>query len=158
MLTVLMQFMSDWGMLLLWFLVFLAILYLVWERKASRALALGAVVVFGSGFSSFLKLLFQRPRPSLSPLVIESSYSFPSGHAMNSLIIYLCLVFYVILKIKNRKLKYFLMLTNGVFVCLIGMSRIYLGVHFASDVLVGYTIAFIWFGLTALFVRRFGLR
>lgn len=85
-----------------------------------------------------LKLIFSRPRPE-ARLIEESGFSFPSGHAMMSLAFYGFLIF-IILKsnVKHKKLLTTLLI---ILIILIGLSRIYLGVHYPSDVFAGFTLS-----------------
>lgn len=91
-----------------------------------------------------LKALFRRARPVLpSPFVTESGWSFPSGHAMGALIAYGMLA-YVLVILFNGRGRRWIVLTAALLVLLIGASRMYLGVHYFSDVIAGYVAGMAW--------------
>ena len=77
-------------------------------------------------------------------LVKEGGYSFPSGHAMVSFGFYGFLIYLAYKKINNKKIKYPLIISLALLILLIGISRIYLGVHYATDIIGGFIIGFIY--------------
>ena len=87
----------------------------------------------------FSKLLAGRPRPSEALINMPKSLSFPSGHTLTSLVFYLLFVYIITSKMEKRK-RIFLLIIASLFALLIGFSRIYLGVHYFSDVLGGIII------------------
>ncbi len=98
----------------------------------------GTIVMFG------FKYLFGRERP-LEPLLGPAAgHSFPSGHAFSSLLFFGILIFIVIHAIKHNWLKYSLIFLLLLFSLLVGLSRIYLNVHFATDVIAGFSLAICW--------------
>jgi undecaprenyl-diphosphatase len=84
----------------------------------------------------------QRPRPEEYRIINESGYSFPSGHSMVSMAFYGLLIYWIIKHVENKYYKYILVTLLGMLIILIGTSRIYLGVHYTSDVIAGFLIAF----------------
>ena len=90
-----------------------------------------------------IKNIVGRERPNILRLVEETGYSFPSGHSMASMAFYGFLI-YLIYKsnIKNKFAKIAICIVLGLIIILIGTSRIYLGVHYASDVIAGFIISF----------------
>ena len=93
----------------------------------------------------FLKELFLRERPSFDAVYQATHYSFPSGHSMNSAAIYGFLCYLVITHlVKSNNQKMIVLTITIVLVTLIGISRIYLGVHFLTDVLAGWSAGFVW--------------
>ena len=123
-----------------WFIFILTIIMLVSKnRKITFYIVLNLLLCFVLNQS--LKFIFARTRPEDINLIIESGYSFPSGHSMVSLAYYgffIYLIFKTNMK-SNIKILYTVLLSLLVF--LIGLSRIYLGVHYASDVLAGYALS-----------------
>ena len=102
-----------------------------------------------------LKLIFMRDRPYDLMIITESGYSFPSGHAMASLgfygfIIYLLWHFNI-----TKRMKILFSIVLSILILLIGMSRIYLGVHYASDVLAGYMVSGAYLILYITFIRKY---
>lgn len=91
------------------------------------------------------KFLIARPRPSamLNYQPIES-FSFPSGHALSSLCLYASVVWLITNRLENSAIKAALWIVMAILVLLIGLSRLYIGVHFPTDVLAGWLAAAIW--------------
>jgi len=108
-----------------------------WSIAASANIALGALL------NQALKYVFLRERPGVPHLVEVSGYSFPSGHSMNSLIFYGFFIYFILKNMKHRS-KYAIAALLGLLVPMIGISRIYLGVHYASDVLAGFLVGIGW--------------
>ncbi len=99
-----------------------------------------------------LKLLFQRPRPELwPPLITEHTYSFPSGHALQGTVLYGASSYLL----ANRFPRWANWLYGGAILLVgaIGLSRLYLGVHWPLDVLAGWTVGFLWL-ITCIFLLR----
>jgi len=119
--------------------------FLAWGR---RWLFLGSwlAAVAGSAFlNHVLKGLFERPRPHFEhPLLVETSYSFPSGHAMESFVIYGMLAYLAVLALRSWESRVAVVFEAALLVVLIGFSRMYLGVHYFSDVLAGYAAGGVW--------------
>lgn len=88
-----------------------------------------------------MKYIFQRPRPDIAlRLIEESEYSFPSGHSMNCLVSYGILAYLLLRYCENRKLAKLLSIGLGLIIILIGLSRVYVGVHFPTDVIGGWSL------------------
>ena len=121
----------------------LSLIITFYLKKRNTGLIIAGCVTFNSLFSEFLKMIIQRPRPEILQLATESSYSFPSSHTLAS--VSLCGIFlYFVLKIEiDKKLRIVLSAILIILPILIGISRIYLGVHNASDVLGGSILAII---------------
>lgn len=120
-----------------------SLLWLGWRRKLAEAkffalACLGALIL-----NSGLKLFFAKSRPELwHRLIVETSFSFPSGHALGSLVLY---GFFAYLAASKRpKLAYPLYSGASILIVLIGISRLYLGVHWPTDVIAGYGVGFLW--------------
>ena len=91
-----------------------------------------------------LKMLVQRPRPEGFRLAVESGFSFPSGHSMAAMAFFGLIVWLVWHYERDRRQRLLLTVAFSAVIVLIGISRIYLGVHYASDVLGGFCAAIIW--------------
>ena len=91
--------------------------------------------------NQIIKFIMQRPRPTEFRIIEETGYSFPSGHSMVSLAFYGYLIYLIYKYINNKHLKRTLIIILSVLICIIGVSRIYLGVHYTSDVLGGFLIS-----------------
>jgi undecaprenyl-diphosphatase len=127
-----------------------AYIYIIWSLavKGYKTYAIFVFTVSVSGLllGLVLKELFQRPRP-LHKMVGAGGYSFPSGHSLGGFIFCL-LVIFLIWKLKTGRLnKYFLYFICAVFGILIGLSRVYLHVHYATDILGSFFVATGWFAL-----------
>jgi undecaprenyl-diphosphatase len=91
------------------------------------------------------KLLFARPRPSaLINYPTVESFSFPSGHAVSSLCLYATLGWIIASSLENSAAKVGIAILAAVLIFLIGMSRVYIGVHYPTDVIAGFAAAAIW--------------
>jgi len=111
----------------------------------------------GAALNQLLKELFARPRPYFEhPLVLETSYSFPSGHATMSLIFYGMLAYFWVLGLRTWRARTSVVFGAALLVLLVGFSRMYLGVHYFSDVVAGYASGGIW--LSALITGSETLR
>ena len=127
-----------------WFVVpfdVVLVLALAWRRRVREAL-FAALALGGSGLLNMAaKQSFARARPDLwASLAPEHTYSFPSGHAMGSM----TLAWVVVLLAWRTRWRWPVLLVAGPFALLVGMSRVYLGVHFPSDILAGWTAASVW--------------
>lgn len=124
------------------FLISLSILlFLVIKNKKiglSIIANLGIVTILNQG----LKFLLKRPRPTGYRLVEETGFSFPSGHSMVSLAFYGYLIYLVYKYIKNKYIKWSIIFLLSILILSIGTSRIYLGVHYTSDVIGGFLASF----------------
>ncbi|EKE03529.1 MAG: phosphoesterase PA-phosphatase related protein [uncultured bacterium] len=118
------------------------------------------LITTGGAFilNNIVKILFDRARPVVgTPVIQETGYSFPSGHAMIATCFYGALIYLSYRYIKNKRLRIFSYIFFSVFILLIGLSRVYLGVHYPSDVLAGFSLGAFWLGLCILLYRVFPL-
>ena len=122
-------------------LVALLLALLVWRRRYGEA-TFATVAVGGAALLNVLaKALFQRHRPELWPqLTPETDYGFPSGHAMGSLAVVATLV----IVLWPTRWRWLALGVGGIFVLLVGLSRLYLGVHYPSDILAGWCASLAW--------------
>ncbi len=121
-------------------------------------------VIGGEVFNLVLKAAFRRPRPDHSEILSSESWSFPSGHAMLSLVAYGMLVYLITVHVPDSARRRLAILAGGaaVLILAIGWSRIYLGAHHLSDVLAGYAAGTLWLsvcvsGIEVARRRRVGL-
>jgi membrane-associated phospholipid phosphatase len=104
-----------------------------------------AALAGGAILNQLLKELFARPRPSFAdPLLSETSYSFPSGHAMLSLVVYGVLAYFAVLALRTWRARTAVVFGVALLVALVGVSRMYLGAHYFSDVLAGFAAGGLW--------------
>jgi undecaprenyl-diphosphatase len=135
---------------------------LLWWKLRWRIAAIFAINCIGGAVLSYgLKLFFGKARPALWPqLITETSYSFPSGHALGSMVLYGFSSF--LLARCLPKQKWLIYGVAALLIIGIGGSRIYLGVHWPTDVLAGYSIGFLWISMCIslyhLEVRRWNKR
>ena len=118
---------------------------LLWNRKRREAALLGAAVTGGTLVSEALKLLFRRARPDpFFGFEAPHSYAFPSGHAVSSVCFYGVLALLLAQTLRSRGARAALWTVAVALAGLVGLSRVYLGVHYPSDVLGGYALAVVW--------------
>jgi membrane-associated phospholipid phosphatase len=109
------------------------------QRKWLTLAAWLVAVLGGEALNLLLKDLFARPRPTFEhPLVVETSYGFPSGQAMESLTVYGMLVYFAVLTVRRQSTRAVSVGGVALIVVLIGFSRVYLGAHYVSDVIGGF--------------------
>ena len=126
-------------------------IYLALRRKTRALLLVVASVGGGTVLSLVLKELFDRPRPDLVPQLSHvATASFPSGHSMLSAVVYLTLGALLARVHTRRSLKAFFLLLALTLTLLVGVSRVYLGVHWPTDVLGGWTLGAAWAALCSL--------
>jgi undecaprenyl-diphosphatase len=154
-LTTLMEFFTVVGstqVVIVLCLVIIFVLYKVLHQR--RELILFIAVVAGSPLLNLLlKEIFQRARPDLHRLIEIGGYSFPSGHAMNAFTVYGILTFLLWRHIFNRSGRTLLLLFSAFVVFMIGISRIYLGVHYPSDIIGGYFASGFWIAASIWFFQ-----
>lgn len=127
------------------FVVTIIVVILLLLKKHRREAVLFSLTIFGSALlNTQLKNIIQRPRPTLNPLQIVHDFSFPSGHADSSLVFYITLTYLVFRFTHNKKTTLAMFFLSAVIILLVGVSRIYLGVHYPSDVIAGYIFGFWW--------------
>ena len=105
----------------------------------------GLACLIGILFESLLKILIKRPRPTeFWPLASESTYSFPSGHSFIVMVLFGMLIYFTYKEIKNKKIQYLLTGIFSIIILLVGVSRIFLGIHYPTDVVGGYIIGLVF--------------
>lgn len=124
----------------IWLITFSTILFIFIKNK-KIGLCIYINLALSGGLNQILKHIVQRPRPTEYRLIDESGYSFPSGHSMVSAAFYGLLIYIIYKNVKNKYLRNFLIALLVILIASIGISRIYLGVHYTSDVLAGFLIS-----------------
>lgn len=127
-------------------LLFLVVLLLLlYGKRRVEAIWFSSGVIGIAGIANpAIKLVFMRERPTLEHLVTEHSFSFPSGHSAASMVFYGTLICLIPFLIKNPTVQKILQVLLASLILLIGISRIYLGVHFPSDILGGFSLSLTW--------------
>jgi undecaprenyl-diphosphatase len=128
--------------------------YLLFAGKPHAAGFVLFAVVGGQVVSSILKMFFARPRPDVVPhLSHVYTSSFPSGHSMMSAVVYLTLGSLLMRFAPHRRLKLYYLAIAMTLTFLVGVSRVYMGVHYPTDVLAGWTAGLVWALLCWLLAR-----
>jgi undecaprenyl-diphosphatase len=138
-----------------WLVVVVASVFL-WVSRHRYSVLLLWVAILGSGLiNTVMKLFFHRPRPHLFPWRVPYAglSSFPSGHSMTSMVCYATLAYLIARLVDSRFLRRFTFTLAAVIVLLIGLSRMYLGVHYPTDVLAGFTMGLAWASFSALMIE-----
>ena len=114
---------------------------LIIKKKKLMGILLLVNLACSALLNQILKRIVQRPRPTEYRLIEESGYSFPSGHSMISTAFYGFLIYLIFKNVKNKYVKWTSIIFLSILIALIGISRIYLGVHYTSDVMAGFVIS-----------------
>lgn len=122
-------------------LIPLAVILFFTIKNKKVGLLAGANLIIITILNQALKIIVQRPRPTEYRIINETGYSFPSGHSMVSMAFYGFLIYLIYKNIKNKYLKISLIITLALLIIMIGISRIYLGVHYTSDVCAGFLVS-----------------
>ena len=133
-----------------------AICGFLYYRRTRTAVMLAITMAGVAALDVALKHAFHRPRPVAFFGATPSTYSFPSGHALGSLCFYGMLAAILAERARGRVAKFCIWISAVFLVGMIGFSRIYLGVHYPSDVIAGYCAAVVWVGAVGLFERTLG--
>lgn len=123
------------------FLSIATVMLFLFIKNKKIGLSIISNIVIITILNQLLKRILQRPRPTEFRIVEETGYSFPSGHSMVSMAFYGYLIYLIYRYIKNKYVKWTLITILSILICLIGISRIYLGVHYTSDVLGGFLLS-----------------
>lgn len=153
--TAFMRFISIFGShnFLLPANILLAVYFLLkkhrWYSIKVPVVSLGSFLVM-----STLKLFFSRPRPDNPVYEAARGFSYPSGHAMSAITFFGLLIYLVWHHVKNLLMRWLLIILCIVFILLVGFSRIYLRVHYTSDVLAGFAMGVIWLVISLWVIRK----
>ena len=144
------------GPTVLGLVVFAVMGFLVLQARYRTALVILITAVSGEVLSSVMKRAFMRPRPTIVPHLRDVvSTSFPSGHAMESAILYLTLGAMLMRLAESRLTKVYCLAMALLLTFLVGVSRVYLGVHYPTDVIGGWILGFVWASVCWLLAQRF---
>ncbi|MDX1419556.1 MAG: phosphatase PAP2 family protein [Rubricoccaceae bacterium] len=126
-------------------LTLLVLGYFFLDRRPRLALYMFVAVVGGAALSYALKFLYDRTRPSLvPPEALPGDPSFPSGHSAAAAVVYLTLALLLARRLPRRSLKVYVVVLGVLLTVAVGISRLYLGVHWPTDVLAGWTLGGGW--------------
>jgi membrane-associated phospholipid phosphatase len=132
--------------------VILTLGWLWWKHRRLEAKVFAVACLGASILNQELKLFFAKPRPELwTRLIAENTFSFPSGHALGSLVLYGLLAY--ILAVQFPKFSHWIYCGAVGIVAAIGGSRLYLGVHWPTDILAGYAVGFLWLMICITMLR-----
>ncbi len=133
------KFITNFGGAIFLIALTIVLFILIKNKKIGASIFSNLVVI--TILNQLLKRILQRPRPTEFRIIEETGYSFPSGHSMVSMAFYGYLIYLIYRYVKNKYLKWGLIVLLSLLICTIGISRIYLGVHYTSDVLGGFLIS-----------------
>ena len=133
------KFITNFGGAIFLSIATVMLFLLIKNKKIGLSIISNIVII--TILNQLLKRILQRPRPTEFRIVEETGYSFPSGHSMVSMAFYGYLIYLIYRYIKNKYVKWILITILSILICLIGISRIYLGVHYTSDVLGGFLLS-----------------
>lgn len=133
------KFITNFGGAIFLIILTITLFILIKNKKIGLSIILNLIVI--TGLNQILKYILQRPRPTEYRLIEETGFSFPSGHSMVSMAFYGYLIYLIYKYVKNKDLKWISIVLLSILICSIGISRIYLGVHYTSDVLGGFLIS-----------------
>jgi undecaprenyl-diphosphatase len=142
-------------------LILISVLNYLIVRKDKRYSLYGKVIAVNLGitwiFNEIFKVIFHRQRPDILRLVEAGGFSFPSGHSMVSISFYGLILYFVYKNIENGFIRYLLVAFLILLIVSIGISRVYLGVHYASDVLAGFSAGAAWLAVFIALVNKYYL-
>lgn len=134
-----MKIITNFGGAICLITITILLLILIKNKKIGLITLTNLVVI--TILNQMLKIILKRPRPTEFRIINETGYGFPSGHSMISMAFYGLLIYLIYKKIKNKYLKATLIIILLLLILAIGISRIYLGVHYVSDVIGGFLIS-----------------
>lgn len=147
------KFITNFGGAIFLIIATIILFILIKNKKIGFSIISNLVIV--TILNQLLKNILQRPRPTEFRIVEETGFSFPSGHSMVSMAFYGYLIYLIYRYVKNKYLKWTLIVLLSILICTIGISRIYLGVHYTSDVLGGFLISISYLVIYISAVNKF---
>ena len=133
------KFITNFGGAIILTVTTIILIILIKNKKIGLSIFSNLIII--TVLNQLLKRILQRPRPTEFRIIEETGYSFPSGHSRGSMAFYGYLIYLIYKYVKNKYLKWTLMVLLSLLIVSIGISRIYLGVHYTSDVLGGFLIS-----------------
>ena len=137
------------------FLITLTVILVILIKNKKIGLSIFSNLIIITVLNQLLKRILQRPRPTEFRIIEETGYSFPSGHSMVSMAFYGYLIYLIYKYVENRYVKWISIVLFSILICSIGVSRIYLGVHYTSDVLGGFLVSISYLILFISTVNKF---
>lgn len=138
-----------------YFLIGVTAFLLIFFRKRKLPIWVAFNLSISFLVNILLKVLIARPRPPAENMILHiGGYSFPSGHSMCSLAFFGTIFYFVYLYLKPSKLKTFLLILLPIITMLIGLSRIYLGAHYFSDVVAGFSLSIAILSVFSCFYKK----
>lgn len=137
------------------FLITLTVILFILIKNKKIGLSIFSNLIIITVLNQLLKRILQRPRPTEFRIIEETGYSFPSGHSMVSMAFYGYLIYLIYKYVENRYVKWISIVLLSILICAIGVSRIYLGVHYTSDVLGGFLVSISYLILFISTVNKF---
>jgi len=134
-------------------LALLVSIFLWLAHKRWQVIAFWVTLVGAEGITLISKLFFNRPRPD-NAVLLETSGSFPSNHATLAVAFYGFIAYLLLSQIKNKLYRFLIILITVVIIFVIGFSRLYLGVHYLSDVCVGYLVGLAWLLIGVIITKK----
>ena len=147
------KFITNLGGAIFLITLTISLFILIKNRKVGISIFSNLVIV--TVLNQLLKNILQRPRPTEYRMIEETGYSFPSGHSMVSMAFYGYLIYLIYKYVKNKYIKWISIVLFSILICSIGVSRIYLGVHYTSDVLGGFCISISYLVIYISAVKKF---
>ena len=136
-------------------LIGLTLVLFITIKNKKIGLLIGTNLIVITILNQIFKFILQRPRPTENRIINENGYSFPSGHSMISMAFYGYLIYLIYKYVKNKYIKWISIVVLSLLICTIGISRIYLGVHYTSDVLGGFLISISYLVIFISAVNKF---
>ena len=147
------KFITNFGGAIFLIVVTIVLFILIKNKKIRLSIFSNLVII--TILNQLLKRILQRPRPTEYRIIEETGYSFPSGHSMISMAFYGYLIYLIYKYAKNKYIKWISIVLLSILICAIGISRIYLGVHYTSDVLGGFLISISYLIIYICAVNKF---
>ena len=134
-------------------LLVIIVVLLKMNHKNQKILSFTAMITVLS--NQIIKNIIKRPRPNHIRLIKQGGYSFPSGHAMISIAVYGFLLYYIQTNCKNKKQKILLSVLLTIIILMIGCSRVYVGVHYPTDIIGGYCLSIYILKMVIYFCQKY---